>query len=825
MSDATASGQGRPVWPLRRKLVLACLLVQLVAGGALVFASTRLLQRTLIDQAQVQTRQVLDLLEQAIATPMAQRDYATLQQTLDLVRQGNTIAYLVLWDHRGKSMAASGWDESRPLPPRDTGTPDLDRADKTLHLSAPIRMAGQALGRVDLGLATDQLREARRDFLQRSLAIAAGALVASLLVLGTIALAVTRHLAGLAQATRRVAQGDFDVQVPVTTGDEIGTLANSFNAMALALKERVAALEHSEMQQKLHLQAAREEQSRLTTLLGAMPGGIVFVDGEGHVLYANAAFARLWSIPDIAPGHMLADVVPSLRHQVEPADAPLIDAMGQPLGAGMGHRELRTRDGRIVVQRMQPIARGTLSGGCIWFHDDVTRDRRTQQRAQQALHDALTALLNRRGLEEALQSALPLAEADGLPVSLLFIDLDDFKQANDTGGHRTGDDILVAVARTLSAQMRKGDTVARLGGDEFAVLCPGMDTADASALAARLVESVAGLRFAVADQAPLRVGCSIGVATFPADARSDGDLLACADAAMYEAKRGGKNSWSTFQAASPRVGSDYPRSDWTPRIRQALAEQRLVLHFQPVLRASDLRISHHEALLRMLDADDPRRLIPPSDFVPQAERSGAIRLVDRWVFEACITHLAGADAGVRIAAKLSARSLADPEFAPHLRGLLQRHDVDPRRLLVEVRDSATLGDPATARQRIEDLRRLGCAVQLDDFGNGFNSLSQLPLIDVDAVKIDGAVIRGMLSDAGHRLWVAALIEIAHSRNKLAVAEHVEDAETLDLLRSLGIDLVQGFHLGRPGERLADGRSRPQLHVVSEFRRSTRGDAG
>ena len=809
-------------WSLRSKLVVACVLVQLVAAALLVFSSSRLLSRTLMDQASFETMQVLALLDHAIAAPLAQRDYATLQQTLDLVRSEDGINYLVLWDHRGKVVATSGWDASRPLPPRDAGEIDLERIDTTLHLAVPVMVAGQQLGRFDLGLSTARLRQARAGFLRRSVAVGTAALVTSMIALAAIAFAITRHLARLARASQCVAQGDFDVHVPVTTNDEMGQLGTSFNAMAVALKERVAALRRSETQQKLHLDVARDEQSRLTTLLGAMQGGILFVDESAQVIYANAAFARLWSVPEIAGGRRLAEIVPALVRLIDPADAPHIESMLRaPAGQDAGSRELRTLDGRTIVQRMQPVARGTGGGGSIWFHDDVTLERRTQQRAHQALHDPLTSLINRRGLYEALQSAIAKAAISGEHVSLLFIDLDDFKHANDVGGHRTGDEILVAVARTLAGQMRKGELVARLGGDEFAVLCPGMEASGAAAIAARLVEAISVLRFATLEQA-LRVGCSIGIATYPADAGTEDDLVARADAAMYEAKRSGKNGWAAFHSDPLRAQAESARVNWNTRIHRALRDQRFVLHFQSVHRASDLRVAHYEALVRMLDENDPDLVISPAEFIGHAERSGNIRQIDRWVFEACVAQLASSDPAVCIAANLSARSLEDASFPGFLRGLLQRRDVDPRRLHIELTETSAISDPMAARQLIDALRSLGCAVHLDDFGSGFSSFAHLKLLDVDAIKIDGAFIRNLQSDSSNRLFVAAMIEIAHDLNKIVVAEHVEDAGTLDVLRSLGIDLVQGFHLGRPSERLIDARPRAHLRVVADFRGSTRG---
>ncbi|EHR72527.1 diguanylate cyclase (GGDEF) domain-containing protein [Burkholderiales bacterium JOSHI_001] len=810
-------------WSLRSKLIVACVLVQLAAAALLVFHSTELLQRTLATQATFETQQVAALLDQAIAAPLAQRDYATLQQTLDLVRSDKAINYLVLRDHRGKVVASSGWDESRPLPARDAGEIDLDRSDATWHLGVPVKVAGQPLGQVDLGLSTARLRQARADFLHRAVWVGSAALAVSMLVLAGIAYAITRHLARLAQASQCVAQGDFNIHLTVRANDEIGRLGASFNAMAAALKERVAALETSEAQQKRHLNVAREEKSRLTTLLGAMQSGIMFVDEKAQVVYANASFARLWAVPEIASGHRLADILPVLVRQIEPADAQHLELMSRAATVqDAGPHELHTLDGRIIVQRVQAVAQVDDGGGSIWIHDDVTLDRHTQQRAHQALHDPLTALVNRRGYYEALRTAVDNAASSGASVSLLFVDLDDFKHANDVAGHRTGDDILVTVAHTLTAQMRKGEIVARLGGDEFAVLCPGIEAPGAAAIAARLVQAISELRFPTSERT-LRIGCSVGVASLPADARNGDDLVACADAAMYQAKRGGKNNWAAFQSDPQRLQLESARVNWNARIHRALQGQRFVLHFQPVLRAADLSVAHHEALVRMLDEDDPGRVISPAEFIPHAESSGMIRQIDRWVFEACVARLAAADPAVCIAANLSARSLEDASFPGFLRSLFQRCDLDPRRLHIELTETSAISDPMVARQLIDTLRGLGCAVHLDDFGSGFSSFAHLKLLDVDAIKIDGNFIRNLQSDSSNRLFVASMIEIAHNLNKTVIAEHVEDEGTLEALRGLGVDLVQGFHLGRPGSQLTEQRARGHLAVVADFRRGTRSD--
>lgn len=214
--------------------------------------------------------------------------------------------------------------------------------------------------------------------------------------------------------------------------------------------------------------------------------------------------------------------------------------------------ELHTLDGRMISQRMQMVRQGSQDIGCIWFHYDITAERQTQQRAYQALHDPLTQLMNRRGLYESLQAAITRADDGQSKLALMFIDLDDFKRANDIGGHRTGDQVLIAIARIFSDQLCDGEIVARLGGDEFAVLCTGAGAAAVTRTAAVLVAAVDALRFPAAG-ITLRVGCSIGIARYPDDALTEDDLMAHADTAMYEAKQRGKNTWVLYESAAGSV--------------------------------------------------------------------------------------------------------------------------------------------------------------------------------------------------------------------------------------------------------------------------------
>lgn len=549
---------------LRLRLILAGGLVQLVAAALLLAGGLRVLDGMLAAQVSDQVRQVATLLDQAIAPGLAQRDWATLQQTLDLVRNDDPVRYLVLHDHRGRPVVASGRPLEAPLPARDHADRLADllvREDATLHLSVPVVMAGQPLGRLDLGLCTLRQREARADFMRRSLAIAAIGLALSMGLFAAIAFAVTRHLARLARASQRVAAGDLHTQVRVASNDEIGRLAACFNLMAATLRQRVAALEASEQRQHELLDATREQHARLTLLLSSIRSGILFVDGQGGILYANASFLQLWALDEEElAGQPLATLLPRLRDRLLPGEAGRLEVSPDACGCTALHPELHTLDGRVIAQRVQRVSAEDASRGFLWFLDDVTLERQARQHAWEALHDPLTRLLNRRGMDHALARARAERDEGGAPLTLMFIDLDDFKRANDLGGHRTGDDILVAVARTLTtlaAAMPCGAArfvAARMGGDEFAVLCRGVGPDEAAGLAQRVIDAVARLRF-TAGAHTLQVGCSIGIAGGPQDAGDDAEaLVARADAAMYRAKQRGKNRWACHPADPVEAG-------------------------------------------------------------------------------------------------------------------------------------------------------------------------------------------------------------------------------------------------------------------------------
>lgn len=782
---------------LRGKLIVACICLMSLSAGLLFLANRQILQYTLSKQSGYQAEQVATLLKQSIAIPLAQRDYAVLQQTLERLVSAESISYIVLFDHRRRAVANAGWDANTPLPPVSGEIVDLQAPDATRHLAGEISIGSQMLGSVRFGVTTVGLRAAQSTFENRSLVIAAITLLLSIAMIAALATVLTRHLARLERSSQRIAAGNFDVNVPIRTNDEIGRLAISFNRMAVTLRDRLLALNESEVLQGQHLQASKAEQARLGTLVNAIPLGILFVDDSGAIVYANGAFREIWALASDPAGSSLNELLVHLRTKTLQHDVPGLEYLRRPPlpDETSTDLELRTIDGLLVAQRVRNVAQPDGSIGYLCLHEDVTVARTTQRLAQEALTDPLTQLPNRRGLFEALVAGTVWADEREQTLVLMFIDLDDFKHANDVGGHRMGDDILIEIGACLSAQMREGDTVARLGGDEFAVLCKAISIEESGVIAARLIDDISRLRFST-EYEILRVGCSVGIASYPQDSRTAEELIACADTAMYQVKQKGKNGWMRYLSDPVRVEMDNQRINWNGQIHRALSEKRFVLFYQPVFDVRDRQVAYHEVLLRMVDEQDRSRLIFPADFIAHAEISGKIRQIDRWVFEECIRQIAEFP-HLTLAVNLSARSLDDNSFAGFLRDAFQTYDVDPRRLYIELTETSAIGDPDAAKSMIGKLRALGCAVHLDDFGSGFSSFSHLKLLDVDTIKIDGAFIRDLDTDPHNQLFVGAIIAIARQLNKKTVAEHVENQSTYDLLLTMQIDYVQGFHLARP----------------------------
>jgi diguanylate cyclase (GGDEF)-like protein/PAS domain S-box-containing protein len=413
---------------------------------------------------------------------------------------------------------------------------------------------------------------------------------------------------------------------------------------------------------------------------------------------------------------------------------------------------------------------------------------------QLAFYDPLTLLSNRRHFHEQVQRTLFLLEERQEPMALLYLDLDHFKKVNDTLGHDAGDELLTQVATRLNSQLESTDTLARLGGDEFAVLLPKKANLGAIAEIAQGIVDQIKLPFKVRNQT-IHLGVSIGIACAPQDGLSFEDLLKHADIAMYRAKAEG----DCYKFFDPSL-SAYSREQLQleDELRQAIVNNSLTLHFQPIFDLQAQRIVSAEALVRW--RHPTRGLLMPGSFVPLAEESGLIRSLDRWVILAALRQLADwANQGlsVNISINLSARTVHDDDLAQYVRDCLQNTGAPPEQTVFEVTESVVMRDHKAAHQVLDKLKQLGTRIALDDFGSGHASMSYLKWLPVDIVKIDRSFVQGVGNDPRDEGVVRAIVALSQGLGISVVAEGVSDIAQMRWLRHIGCNLGQGFGLGRP----------------------------
>lgn len=603
-------------------------------------------------------------------------------------------------------------------------------------------------------------------------------------------------------------QGNKEVRFDEKRSDEFGYLGrfinNAIDSILSHQNDLMVALERAANSEI----ALSEEKERADVTLYSITDTVVTVDVDEHIVYMNPAGEILLGVKaEDVIGKNFQDVFDIVE---ELTGDGIINLINQCFTTGetfqlSEHASLINMNQEIISieASIAPMksASDDLIGAVIVIQDVSNTRRLTKQLSYQASHDLLTGLYNRRKFEEYLEELLMNVAEEGRSHSLLYMDLDNFKIVNDTCGHVAGDELLKQLPSLFHEVLRSGDVVARLGGDEFGIILENCSVVQAADIADKLRQQIKDYRF-LWDDKTFEIGVSIGVVEVNTENSDMANILSSADIACYAAKDSGRNRVHIYESSDAAVSERYGQMHWTARISQALEEGRFQLFQQPIVCVIDRNRDHHEILLRMIDEEG--RLIPPGAFMPAAERYGLMPDIDRWVIREVFCHMGRDDPADPIkgtdrifAINLSGDSISDNNLFDYIIEQKNEFDISLANVCFEITETVAISNLTKASVFINELKNYGCKFALDDFGSGLSSFAYLKNLPVNYLKIDGGFVKDICTDAIDRAMVESIQQVGSVMKLKTIAEHVEDQTTFDMLIEIGVDFVQGYHLGRP----------------------------
>ena len=546
-----------------------------------------------------------------------------------------------------------------------------------------------------------------------------------------------------------------------------------------------------------------EEKDRAQVTLNCIGDAVISTDLSGRVSYLNAVAENMtgWSRHE-ATRHPIEDVLQIIdattRDAVQnPATSAILEnkILGLTLNCILVRRDGVESDIEISAAPIHD-SKGRVTGTVMVFRDVSEARTLSRRMSFLAQHDSLTQLPNRMVLNDRLTQAIAMAHRQAKKLAVLFLDVDRFKNINDSLGHAIGDRLLQSVSERLLACVRRSDTVSRQGGDEFVILLSEVARApDAAICADKILQALSAPHDI--DQHHLHITVSIGIATYPDDGTETETLMKNADFAMYDAKENGRNNYKFFR---PEMNARaVERQTLENALRQAIERQEFVLHYQPLMNLGSGTIIGAEALVRWRHPQ--RGLVPPAQFIPVAEETGLIVPIGRWALrEACRQARAWEDSGMpptRISVNVSAVELRSEDFVACVRAVLAETGLNPHYLEFELTETFLLQDWKSTAAVLHALRDMGVQLALDDFGTGYSSLSHLKRFPIDTLKIDQSFVRNLTLDDGDASIVSAVISMGKSLHKRVVAEGVETREQLTFLQQQSCPEGQGFYFSKP----------------------------
>lgn len=546
-----------------------------------------------------------------------------------------------------------------------------------------------------------------------------------------------------------------------------------------------------------------KEQAQVT--LHSIGDAVITTDADGLIKYMNSVAEELTGAEiSLVQNKKISKIFTVFSNKKERELVnPLLEVISNRTShISDGHALLVQESGveYAIEYTASPIFdnNDSLVGAVLVFRDVTEMRAMALQLGYQASHDELTGLINRREFENRVELALMASRGENLRHTMCYLDLDQFKVVNDTCGHVAGDELLRQVSTLLKADIRVGDTLARLGGDEFGVLYLNCTVDKAKELAERLRVIINDFKFNWENKS-FNIGVSIGIVAMDKHSNLHG-LLSAADTACYVAKDEGRNRIHSFDDNENALTERKGQMQWVHKITQALEENRFVIYCQRMKSFDETLETHYEVLIRMVD--EKGEIVPPFSFIPAAERYNLMSWVDRWMVSNTFKEVSAlleksTNRGVLFSINISAQSLCDDDFLPYVQEQFNTFNIDPVLICFEITETSVIVNLTRAQHFMSTLKALGCHFSLDDFGSGLSSFGYLKNFEVDFLKIDGAFVRDIVDDPIDRALVESINQVGHVMGMRTIAEYVENAEILEIISEIGVDIAQGYEIARP----------------------------
>ncbi|MEZ5932252.1 MAG: EAL domain-containing protein [Alphaproteobacteria bacterium] len=784
---------------LRARIAVTISALELALIAAVLYITLTHSMEGVEEQIESSQQVTMDLLGDLSKAALITEEFGELQTFIRGTERDPNIRTVMIGDSEGRVIAAT--DSATVGDPM----PALKDRGHRYWRSIDIEGAHSSLGSLAIEFSQGPLRQAFQRTLNIGLVIAVVGTVVIALAGWLMGHVLTRRLWSLAVAADKVACGESDIRVFLPGCDEVARVGRAFNSMVDRLGENMSAL-----------QASRD---RLIKPTEAISEGFALWSADDRLVLCNRQFREIFETvePEIGMTHGRLSTLIEEQLVVRKTERP--DQDGESADGDVPSDFLRAREIELTTGRWISLCEfRTPDGELIGIYTDISARKATEETIRhQATHDALTGLANRALFGQELDAALANARGGEGPIAVAFFDLDRFKLVNDGLGHKAGDDLLVAVAERLQRAIGAEDMVARMGGDEFILILQGLADRDEIRLRAKRILEAMRPPFEIGGQ-ELHVTASIGVSLFPDDGQSADQLLKAADIALYRAKSAGRDRWQLVNTAID--GAAFEQIVLEAQLRRAIEQAQFTLVYQPQIDLRSGQVVGVEALVRWRHPE--WGLVPPEQFIPLAEETGLIYDLGLWILEAaCRQHAAWREqglSGLRLAVNLSPYQLKRSAIERDIRAILDRTGMVLEQLEFELTETALMQEGETTRL-LQRLASLGISVALDDFGTGYSSLSYLRRFPIDRIKIDRSFVCDISGSQSDGALARAVIMLAHGLNVGVIAEGVETAAQLSLLRHFGCDEAQGYLLGAPvaGDAfpaLIEARNQPPAQKVA-----------